>query len=170
MASTRLEGIAEGERSERRVPARTAPRDCKPFAVHPSALHQVAGAVHAVVDIDDSPLTFKPPAVLSTIACTAPIIHIKQSESATGPILNAHLEDIVSSPCWPAMTMHDERRTFIGWSNIIAVLWRVVEGISSKTLFSRELERLWYREIARIESNRAGAPQRLRASRVQIKL
>src|SRR5262247_2185241 len=82
VACARLKDIAEGERRERRIAAGASSGDSKPVSIYKPTLHEVASAIHAIIDIDDAPLTFKSQAILATIIGTATIVYIQNSKPA----------------------------------------------------------------------------------------
>src|SRR5579875_477276 len=103
MARAGFEDIAEGERAERCIATRAAAGNGQPVPIHKAAFHQVARAVYAVIHIDDAPLSLESLAISAAIACTAPIIHIKDGYTPAGPILDLQVEFAIGHPCWPAM-------------------------------------------------------------------
>src|SRR5579864_9060640 len=119
IARTCLEGIAESERTQRRIAARAPPSDSQPIAIYQSTIDQIAGSIHTIVDINYAPLAFKPSAVLSTIAGAATIIHIEHRKSTAGPILGSQAEHIGASRCWPTVTVNEKRWALTGRSDVI---------------------------------------------------
>src|SRR5712692_1760829 len=92
VACTRFESIAESERTERRVATSTSTTDPEPISVYQATFHQLLRTIHAVININDPPLTIESLAICSTIAAAAPVVHIKDSDPPAGPILDSQVE------------------------------------------------------------------------------
>src|SRR5207247_490757 len=103
------EDIAERERGEHRIAARTGTDDRHPVGVRKTAPGEREGAIDAVVDVDDAPLPIQPMAVFPAIAGRAAVVHVEDGEPAAGPDLRPERQ---AGPCRagrPAMAGHDER-------------------------------------------------------------
>ena len=85
---TRFERLAKRQRTECRVTARTAASDHEPFRIDFSAISKVAGAIRAVVNVNDSPFLVQSFAILPAVAGTAAIVDVEDRKSPAGPILD----------------------------------------------------------------------------------
>src|ERR1043166_4964791 len=83
-----FEVIAEGERAECGVGAGAAAVDHRSIGVDISARGQELGAVHTVVNIDDSPGAAQTLAICPAIPAAATVVDVEYGDTAAGPILN----------------------------------------------------------------------------------
>ena len=88
-----FEIIAKRQRTERRVAARAAPVDHRSILVGLTARRQKLRAVHAIVDIDNSPIAIQSFAIFAAIARAAAVVNVEHRHAATGPILNCQHQD-----------------------------------------------------------------------------
>src|SRR5215472_12061320 len=96
---TGIEDIAEGERTKRRVAARAPTGNCQPASINKPLLDQVAGAIHAVIDVNDTPLALEPLAIGASIAGAAAIIHIENGYATAGPVLDLEFKLTIGHAC-----------------------------------------------------------------------
>src|SRR6185503_5858395 len=83
----RFEDLTKRERRKSCVPARAAAANDQPIGVRLTSLDQIARAVCAVIDVDNSPLTVEPFSILAAIAGAPPVVDVEHAKSAARPIL-----------------------------------------------------------------------------------
>jgi hypothetical protein len=87
-----LKEVSEGERGEGRIAARASTADDDAPQVHQSALGQVFGAVHAIVNIDDAPTEPETFAIFASEPSAPAVVDIEHGDAATGPELYPEVE------------------------------------------------------------------------------
>src|SRR6202789_804331 len=80
------EYVGEGQRGQGGEAARAPPSDDGPPAVDQAALIQPADDGRAVLDVGDAPLTGQQLTVGAAVPGTAPVINVRDRESAVGPV------------------------------------------------------------------------------------
>src|SRR4029453_12028509 len=103
MAGAGFEDATESERAERGITARASAPDGKPVAVNFSTRHKMPCAIHAVIDIDDTPLTIESFSVSTAVARAAAVIYVEHGDPAASPVL-----DLIFSP-WGSSTRSARR-------------------------------------------------------------
>src|SRR5262249_47187905 len=120
---------AEGQRGERRVTPGAASADDRPLPVGPTLLHDILGAVNAVVDVDDAPVEVQPIAVFAAVAGAAAVVHVENGNAAAGPKLNAKVKCTPRGGGGSAMTFHDQRRLFTFFGGVVWIGRRIEETV-----------------------------------------
>src|SRR5262249_50705015 len=92
IACATLEKVAKGERREGCVATGAAAADDDTPCIHQSPLRQELGAIHAVVDVDDTPIQLQPLAVFTSESRTAAVVDVKHRNTTAGPELRAEIE------------------------------------------------------------------------------
>ena len=88
MTGAGFENFSKSERTESCVSPRATAGDDQPGAIHFATFGQIASAVDAIVNVNDSPFFVKSFTILTTVAGATAVVHVKHSESPAGPILN----------------------------------------------------------------------------------
>ena len=109
-----LEDVAEGQRAEGCVASRTAAADGGSVFVNFTAGNKVAHPVHAVINVNNSPLTVKSLAIRASIAGAAAVIHVEDGDTAARQVLNLQIERRRSRPGWSTMANNNQRWAFVG--------------------------------------------------------
>src|SRR6185295_9772026 len=156
VARARLEHIAKRQRRKCRIAARAPAANDQPIAVRLTAFDKVPRAVHAIIDVDDSPLAVEPAAILGAVPVAAAVVHIQNPKAPARPILDRQLERSRARRRWPAVADGDQRRAFTRGSFVIAIRWRIEERIRGQAVLSWKLDRSWDREISLIYRDGAG--------------
>src|SRR5580704_7569748 len=84
--------VVESERRERRVASGAASGDGAARSIHQAAFGEKAGAVDAISDVDDAPVSLQPLAVGTTEPRAAAVVHIQDRDAAAGPVLDAEVQ------------------------------------------------------------------------------
>ena len=92
MAGSGLENVAEGEGRERGVAAGAAAFNNQTLTINEVLADQGLSPVHAVIDVDHSPLTEKALAVGAPVAGTATVVDVQNGETARSPVLCLQVE------------------------------------------------------------------------------
>ena len=92
VAGAGREVVAEGQGTQRRVPAGAAAPDDEPRAVDETFRGQVSSGIDTVVHVDDAPLASKSLAVRTAIAGAAAVVHVDDGEPPRGPELGGQVE------------------------------------------------------------------------------
>ena len=106
------EGVAEGQRRQRRVAARAAAADRQPLWVRQATRRQIARAVDAVVHVHDAPAARQALAIGAPVAGAAAVVHVEHGEAPAGPVLVARVQRVVDGGGRAAMA-HDEQRRLL---------------------------------------------------------
>ena len=91
-ADARREHIAEGQCRQRRVAACASALDGQPVGVDIATLDEVPRGRHAIVDIDDAPLSVEAAAVFTSVAGAAAVVHVDDGDPAAGHELLVEVE------------------------------------------------------------------------------
>src|ERR1044071_1351253 len=126
-----FEVIPEGERAECGVAAGAAAVDHRSIGIDISARGQKFGAVHTVVNIDNSPSAAQTLAISPAIAAAATIVDVEYGDTAAGPILNREHQHGDRCGCRPAVTLYQQERFFIRRTVVISVSGGVIKSVSS---------------------------------------
>src|SRR5579871_6410014 len=106
MAGAAAEVVAEGQRSQYGVAARTAAGDHTARAIHLAAFGEITRAVDAIVHVHNSPIAVQALAVFASEAGAAAVVHIQNRDAAAGPILNPQVERARRRRGRAAMALH----------------------------------------------------------------
>ena len=131
VAGAGLEHVAEGQRGERRVAARAAAFYGQPVRVDVASVHEVAGSVHAVVDVDDAPLAVEAPAIVGPKARTPTVVDVQHREPSTDPILEIQSESGRRCARWAAVAYYQEGGAFARRGNVVPVCRPIEERVCS---------------------------------------
>src|SRR5918995_3275231 len=129
MACSGLEGASEGERAEGRITSCASSSNRKPVTVDFSGSDKISGAIDAVIDIDNSPLTFKSLPVCAAVTRAPAVVDIDNRDTATGPILDCIAQRGGSSRSRATVAHHQERRPFIRRFHVISISGRIKNGM-----------------------------------------
>ena len=97
----------KSEPAQRRIAASAAARDRQLSAVDIATSGKEFRARNAIHDVNDAPLAVKPFPVFPSIPGASAIIHVKDTESPTGPELYRKIECRIGRGGRPAMALHE---------------------------------------------------------------
>src|SRR5688500_2754740 len=152
MARPRFEHVAKSQRRKRRVAAGAAARDGQSIGVDVAAQDEMKRAMHAIVDVHDTPVTAQPFAVLPPIAGASAVVDVENGESAAGPILDTKGEYVAGRRRGTAMHLHDEGRLFSGKRRKSAIFWPVEKRVRHTPPSGRVFDGLGDRNVVGIET------------------
>src|SRR6266496_2075157 len=150
MTRPRLKSVPKRQGTQSCVATRASACHDQALAVYLPALHQVAGTVHAIVNIYNAPLIFQSFPILPAIACTATVVDVQNGKATTSPILNAQTQSGGRCRSWATMTFHDQRWEFIGGRTVVGILRPIKKCMSGQAFFSGKLDCPWSRKMSLI--------------------
>ena len=105
VARTGLEHVSECERAKRSVTTCTSSGNHQPITINFTALNQEPRSIHAIINVNDSPLLIQSFTIRPAVASTAPVVHIEHRNSSAGPILDAQSQGTCGRRSWPTVTL-----------------------------------------------------------------
>ena len=142
MADARREHVAEREGRERREAACAAPLDGQSVGIDLTAIDQVAGGSHAVVDVHDAPSAFEGLAELASVAGASAVVDVDHGDAAAREQLDLEVERVVRVGGGAAVRKHDERRQLTVRSGHVRVRGPVEERVGDAAARTRERDGL----------------------------
>src|SRR5262245_2716052 len=150
VAGAGFEEVTESQRAKGCVTSGAASSDGNSVPVYVSTLDKIPCAIHAIVDIDDTPSILEPLSVCAAVTGTATVIHVEYGNTSTGPILNRVLEGRGTGRSRPAVAHDDQRRLFIRRRRVIPISRRIEVAVGGKPALGGELHGLRMSEVSRI--------------------
>src|SRR5918996_4856248 len=140
MAGSGLEGVSESERAEGRITSCASSSNRKPVTVDFSGSDKISGAIDAVIDIDNSPVTFKSLPIFAAVARASAVVDIENRDTSAGPILDCIAQRGRSSRGWATMAHHQERRLFICRFEVISISGGIENSMRGQAIFRWKLD------------------------------
>ncbi len=124
IGGTRAERVGAGQRGQGGPTSGAAAANGQPLAVRLSGFRESLGGGHAILDIDDAPLTAQPLAILAAIAGRAAVVDVDHADAAAGEVCVLEIEQRRRRRRRPAVHEHDEGWQFAGRRLRVRVVWR----------------------------------------------
>src|ERR1700757_447413 len=102
-----LEFLAERQDGKCRITSGAGTADRPSLGIYPLSFRKIAGAIDAIGDVDDPPITLQPQPVLAAVSGAATVIDVEDGEAAAGPILGPPTEGRGCGRGGAAVTMYD---------------------------------------------------------------
>src|SRR5262249_47865777 len=109
IAGAAAEEVVEYQRGKRGVAAGAAAADDDALGGDEPASDEEAGAVEAVVDVDDAPVAMQPVAIGAAEAAAAAVVDVKHRDAAARPVLGGETEAARCRRGRAAMALHQQR-------------------------------------------------------------
>ena len=132
--STGGEHVRGCQRVEHGEAAGGTAADRDPLGIDAPQINEVLGAVNAVLNVHDAPVAVQTLTVGTPKGGRTAEIHVQNSKSTAGPVLERHLQAGARSLGRPAVHVHDEGRKLTLRGSEIRVHGRVVEAVSLFTV------------------------------------
>ena len=148
--------IAKSQRAQGRISPGAAAGNRQPLGIDLAAGDQVVRAVDTVVHIDYPPLAVQTLPIGPSIASAAPIVHVQDGKAATRPVLNTQIKGGLGGRGGPAMTLDDQRRTFLCGGRVVRIAGRIEQAVGGPLVLGWEGNGLGRRQITRVQVELAG--------------